>query len=97
MKQKVRQVLEPYQRTKTSLKNESDSDTNCSWCLWNGSQRLGMSAGKIGNHRTKRDHQNYSIVKIDQNTGKSPGDQRRLNVIQTPVKDHHHVFMKNSP
>ena len=33
-------------------------------------------------------HPNYSIVEIGQNTEKSPGDMRRLAVIQTPVKDH---------
>ena len=30
----------------------------------------------------------YSIIKIGQNTEKSPGDLRRLAVTQTPVKDH---------
>ncbi len=29
---------------------------------------------------------NYNIVKIDQNTEKSPGNLRRLAVTQTPVK-----------
>ena len=32
--------------------------------------------------------QNYSIVKIGQNTEKSPGDLRRLVVSQTPMKNH---------
>ena len=32
-------------------------------------------------------HPNYSIVKLGQNTEKSPGDLRRLAVTQTPVKD----------
>ena len=34
---------------------------------------------------TSRDHPDYSIIKIDQNT-KSPGDFGRYAVIQTPVK-----------
>ena len=34
------------------------------------------------------DHPNYSIIDIDQNTEKSPGDMSRLTVTQTPVKDH---------
>ena len=33
------------------------------------------------------DHPNYSIVEIDQNTEKSPGDLRRLVVIQTPMRN----------
>ena len=34
-----------------------------------------------------RDHPNYSIIEISQNTEKSPGDLRRLVVTQTPAKD----------
>ena len=34
------------------------------------------------------DYPNYSIVKVEQNTEKSPGDLRRLAVTQTPVKDY---------
>ena len=33
------------------------------------------------------DHPNYSIVENKQNTEKSPGDQKRLAVSQSPVKD----------
>ena len=36
--------------------------------------------------RTNRDHPNYSIVEISQNTEKSPSDLRRLLVTQTPAK-----------
>ena len=35
-----------------------------------------------------RDHPDYSINKISQNTKKSPGELRRLTVTQTAVKDH---------
>ena len=38
------------------------------------SQTLGM----VGNRRTSQDHAKYSITKIGQNTGKGPGDLRRL-------------------
>ena len=34
------------------------------------------------------DYLNYRVVKIGQNTKKSPRDLRRLAVTQTPVKDH---------
>ena len=43
-------------------------------------------SGRLGNKRISRDHPDYSIIKIDQNTEKSPGDLRRLAVIHTPVK-----------
>ena len=41
---------------------------------------------RVGNKRMSRDHPNYSIVKISQNTEKSPGDLKRLAISQTPVK-----------
>ena len=41
-----------------------------------------------GNKRTSGDHRNNSIVKIGQNTKKSPGDLRRLAVTSTPVENY---------
>ena len=37
----------------------------------------------LRNKRSSGDHPNYSIVEIDQNTEKSPGDSRRLIVTKT--------------
>ena len=48
--------------------------------------RIGTRTGGLGNNRMSRDHPNDRIIKIDQNTEKSPGDLRRLAVIQTSVK-----------
>ena len=39
--------------------------------------------GRVGNRRTSKDHPNYSIIEINQNTGK-----RTFAVTQTSVKDH---------
>ena len=39
------------------------------------------------------DHPNNSIIENVQNTEKSPGDLRRLAVIQSPVKDHQLTLM----
>ena len=41
----------------------------------------------VGNRTINLKKQNYSIVKIDQNTEKIPGHLRRLSVTQTSVKD----------
>ena len=41
---------------------------------------------RAGNQRTNQNHQNYNVVEVGQNTGKSPGDLKRISVIQTPVK-----------
>ena len=69
-----KQLLEPCQRTKKAVEPEGEGDTNCNWCSWNGSQRLGKGSGRVGNRRMSRDHPNYCIVKITQNTSKSPGE-----------------------
>ena len=47
---------------------------------------IGTRTGGLGNKRTSRDHPNYSIIEIGQNTEKSPGDLKRLAVTQTLVK-----------
>ena len=69
------------------MKHEGNGDTNCYWCTWNNPQRLGKGPRKLRNQRTSGDHANYSIIKIGQNTEKSPGDLRRLAITQTSEKD----------
>ena len=70
------------------MEHEGDDETNCSWCTWNNPQRIGKGTGKFGNKRKSRDHPDYSITKIAQNTKKSPGNLRKFAVNQTPVKNH---------
>ena len=64
------------------MEHESDGDTNCNWYAWYSHQRFGTSTGGLGNKRTSGNHPNYSIVEIGQNIKKSPGDLRKLAVIQ---------------
>ena len=49
--------------------------------------------GRLENKSTSRDHPNYSIIEIGQNTEKSPGDLKRLVVTQTPVENHQQTLM----
>ena len=42
---------------------------------------------------TSGNHPNNGIIENGQNTEKSPGDLRRLAIIQTTVKDHQLVLM----
>ncbi len=49
---------------------------------------LGTRAGGLVNKRTSGNHPNYCIIKIGQNTEKSPEKLRRLAVTQTQEKDH---------
>ena len=73
---------------KEAIEHGDDCDTNCNWCTQNDPQRLVKGTGRVGNRKSSRDHPNYDIVYIGQNTAKSPGDVRRLYVTQNPGKDH---------
>ena len=69
------------------------TNTNNNWSSQSGPQRLTKGTGRVGNRRTNRDHPNYSVVKIDQNTKESSGDMWTLAVTQTPVKYHQLTLM----
>ena len=47
---------------------------------------MGIGTGLHGNKRRSGELPNCSIIKIGQNTEKSPGDCRKLAVTQTPVR-----------
>ena len=68
------------------MKHKGDGDTNYGWCTRNNLQRIGKGTGRLGNKRISGNYPNYSIIKIGQNTKKSPGDLRKLAVTQTPGK-----------
>ena len=83
------------------MEHESDCYTKCNWYAQYyhqrsgtgtgvyGNKRIGTGTRGLGNKRIRRDHPNYSIVDIGQNTEKSPGDLRRLATSQTPVENYH--------
>ena len=70
------------------MEHESDGDNNCNWCSWYSHQRIGKKTRRLRNKRTNGDHSNHYIIENGQNTEKSPGDLKRLDVTQTPVKNH---------
>ena len=55
-------------------KHVGDGGTNYGWCTWDNPQKIEE------NRSFGRDHPVYSIIKIGQNTEKSPGDLKRPNV-----------------
>ena len=58
---------------------------------------LGEETGGIGNQKKNRDHPDFTIAEISQNTKESPGDRSRFTVTQTPVKEQPaNACMKNS-
>ena len=56
------------------MEHKDNGDTNCNWCTWNNPQKIDKRIRRLRNQRTSRDHADYSIIKIRQNTEKSPGD-----------------------
>ena len=64
------------------MEYNSEDDANCGRCTLDSRQRIGKGIGSLGNKSTSGDHPDYSIIKIDKNTEKGPGDLRRL-VTQT--------------
>ena len=71
---KTDKYLDLARELKKILEHEGDGGTNCNWCTWNDLQSLSKGAGRVGNRQTNRDHLNYRIMDISQNTEKSPGD-----------------------
>ena len=69
------------------MEYKGDDDTNCNRCTWNNFRRIRKGTGKLRNQRTSGNYADYSIIKIGQNTGKSPGDLKRLAITQNPVKN----------
>ena len=47
---------------------------------------LVQGTGELGNKRTSGNHPNDSIIKIGQNTEKSPGDLRSLKLVWKTLK-----------
>ena len=68
------------------MKHEGDDDNWCNLCTLNNLKRINKETGKLGNQRTSGHYPDYNIIKMSQNTEKSPEDLRRLAVTQTPVK-----------
>ena len=73
---------------KKTMEHERDDYINCDWCFWHSKYRIIKRPRGLGSWRTSEDHSNESIIENSQNTGKSPGDLRRLAVKQTAGKTH---------
>ena len=56
------------------MEHEGDGDISYNWCTWNNPQTRYKGTGRHGNKRASGDYPDYSIIKIGQNTEKSPGD-----------------------
>ena len=63
---------------KRIIEHEDGGDTNCSWCTWNGPQRLVKETVGIGNKKKNQDHPDHSVVKIYKNIQKCPGNLKRF-------------------
>ena len=75
--------LDNAKKLKKTMKHEGDCDTNCGWCTF---QMIEKGTRRLVNKRTSGDHPDYSIIKITPKTEGSPGDLRRLAIVEIPVK-----------
>ena len=75
------------------MEHEGDSDTDCKWCTWNYNEKINKGSRRPRNNRTSKDHLIYSVIKIGQNTEKSPGDMGGVSVTQTSLKNHQLMLM----
>ena len=73
---------------KKTSEHEIGGDINCNWWERYSHQGIGKGAEILGNKRISGNHPDYSIIKIGQNTEKSPGNLRRLAVTKTSVENH---------
>ena len=73
-------------RALKAIEREGDGDTNRDCCTWDNPQRI--ETGRLGNKKISREYPDYSIIKISQNTEKSPEDLMRLAVTTTQVRSH---------
>ena len=49
--EKMDKYLDLARELKKLWNMKSESDTNCSWCTWNGPKRIGKGFGKSGDQR----------------------------------------------
>ena len=83
LKESEKKYLDLAEGNEKIVEHESDSDTL-------GIVTKGLVQGQLDLEIKGRieTYPNYSIVEINQNTEKSPVELRRLNVTQTPVRNH---------
>ena len=60
---------------------------------WKNPKKIREENERLRNKWTSRNHPDYSIIKIGQNTEKSPGDLRRLAVTEIPEENYQLTVM----
>ena len=79
----IKTLLENLQKTR---EHKDDGNIKSNWYAGNNAQRTGKKTRRLGNKREIGNHSDDNIIKIWQNTEKSPGDLRKLAVTQSLVK-----------
>ena len=91
--EKKDRYIEHTRELKKTVEHESDNYTSCNRYFCYSHQKIIKGTRGLGNNRTNVDHPNYYIIENSQNTEKSPGDLRRVNVTRTPAKCHQLTLM----
>ena len=75
------------------MEHKSDGDISLNWSIWYNHRKIDTKTGGLGNKKKSRDHPNYSVAEISQNTEKRTGDLRRLAVTKTPLRNHQLILV----
>ena len=70
------------------MEHESDRCTNCKCCSRYCHQRIATRTEGLKNKTSSGENPNYRIIKIGQNTEKSPGNLKRLADTQIPIRNY---------
>ena len=79
---KRNKFLDLARELKIFMEHEGDGEINFNW-FGTIPHRIDKGTGRFGNKRISGGHPNYRILKIGQNTEKSPGNLRSLAATQT--------------
>ena len=91
--EKKKKYVDLARELKKSVEREKDNYTNRDRCFWYSHQNIIKGAGGVGNKRTSGDHPINYIIENGQNTEKSPGDLRRLDVCLSNTCENHQVML----
>ena len=83
-------------KKKKTVERKGDDYTDYNCCSWYSHARIGKRIGELENKKTSGDHLNYCIIEIAHNPEDGPGDLRRLDITQLPVKDHQLTLIRKN-
>ena len=92
LKESKKRYVDLSREMEEDIKHQGDDNTNWNRCVLYSHLSIGTGTGRLEN-RKSGDYQDYSIIKIGQNTEKSPGDLGNLAGTQITVRNNQRTLM----